>query len=325
MDFIAQANPYKKSIWSYIGGFLVSFVGGQTLGAIPLGIAIFLKINYFDNDTTQTDGENIYKLLDSNLFLFLMLLAFVTSMIVLLFWIKILHRQPIKSLITSRKKMDWGRFRFAFVTWGLVIVFITFLDYWESPEKYIFNFKLIPFLILLFVAVIFIPIQAAYEEFVFRGYLMQGIGLHAKNRWMPLVTTSLIFGLLHLGNPEISKLGYEVILVYIAMGFFFGIVTLMDEGIELSLGFHVVNNLVTALLVTTDWTAFQTESVFRDVSEPDVKFQFLSLLPLLVMLYIFTKKYNWTGWKEKLTGQIVLPTEEPSPINKEVLSENNNG
>jgi membrane protease YdiL (CAAX protease family) len=323
MNFIAQANPYKKSIWSYIGGFLASFIGGQTLGAIPLGIVILFKMNYSDKTPTQIDGENIYKLLDSNLFLFLMLLAFVTSMIVLLFWIKILHRQPLKSLMTSRKKIDWSRFRFAFITWGLVIVAITFLDYWESPEKYIFNFKPVPFLILLIISVIFIPIQAAYEEFVFRGYLMQGIGLHAKNRWMPLMVTSLIFGLLHLGNPEISKLGYEVILVYIAMGFFFGIVTLMDEGIELSLGFHVVNNLVTALLVTTDWTAFQTESVFRDISEPDVKFQFLSLLPLLVMLYIFAKKYGWTDWKEKLTGKIEVNYEEIAQTNSEIPSENN--
>lgn len=311
MNFIAQAYPYKKSIWSYIGGFLVSFIGGQTIGAIPLGIAIIFKIYFSDKSATQIDESNIYKLLDSNLFLFLMLLAFATSMVTLLFWIKKLHRQPLKSLVTSRKKIDWGRFGFAFVAWGLVIIAVTFLDYWESPEKYVLNFKLVPFLILLLISVLFIPIQAAYEELVFRGYLMQGIGLYAKNRWMPLIVTSLIFGLLHLGNPEIGKLGYEVIFVYIAMGFFFGIVTLMDDGIELSLGFHVVNNLITALLVTADWTAFQTESVFRDISEPDVKFQFLSLLPLLVMLYIFAKKYGWTDWKEKLAGKVELPPEEP--------------
>lgn len=319
MNFIKQASPYKKSIWSYIGGFLVSFIGGQTIGAIPLGIAIMVKISYSDRETNPIDQSNIYKLLDSNLFLFLMLLAFATSMIALLFWVKIHHHQPLKSLMTARKKIDWSRFRFAFVTWGFVIVAITLLDYWESPEKYVFNFKPIPFTILLFISVIFIPIQAAYEEFVFRGYLMQGIGLHAKNRWMPLVLTSLTFGLLHLANPEIEKLGYEVILVYIAMGFFFGIITLMDEGIELALGFHVVNNLITALLVTTDWTAFQTESVFRDISEPDVTFQFLSLLPLVVMLYIFAKKYNWSDWKEKLAGKVevveTLPIEKPPQTN----------
>jgi hypothetical protein len=41
----------------------------------------------------------------------------------------------------------------------------------------------------------------------------------------------------------------------------------MDEGMELALGFHA-NNLVGALLVTSDWSAFQTHSIFKDISEP---------------------------------------------------------
>jgi hypothetical protein len=42
----------------------------------------------------------------------------------------------------------------------------------------------------------------------------------------------------------------------------------MDEGMELALGFHAANNLV-GLLVTSDWSAFQTHSIFKDVSEPE--------------------------------------------------------
>ena len=38
--------------------------------------------------------------------------------------------------------------------------------------------------------------------------------------------------------------------------------TLMDEGTELAVGLHIANNLITALLVTADWTAFQTESLY---------------------------------------------------------------
>jgi hypothetical protein len=40
---------------------------------------------------------------------------------------------------------------------------------------------------------------------------------------------------------------------YIGTGLF-GILTLMDEGMELALGFHAANNLVGALLVTSDWS-----------------------------------------------------------------------
>jgi hypothetical protein len=93
---------------------------------------------------------------------------------------------------------------------------------------------------------------------------------------------------------------------YIGTGFFLGIMTLMDEGLELALGFHAANNLVGALLVTADWTAFQTHSIFKDVSEPsasyDVLFPVLVIFPIL--LFIFGRKYKWTDWKEKLSGTV---------------------
>ncbi len=151
-----------------------------------------------------------------------------------------------------------------------------------------------------------IPVQTTVEELIFRGYLMQGFGLLAKNRWFPLVMTSLIFGGMHLFNPEVEKMGYLISLYYIGTGFFLGIITLMDEGTELALGFHAANNLIAALLVTADWTAFQTHSIFKDVSEPSAGFDIL--LPVFIifpiLLFIFSKKYKWSGWKEKLTGNI---------------------
>ena len=119
------------------------------------------------------------------------------------------------------------------------------------------------------------------------------------------------FGLLHLGNPEVGKLGYGIMIFYIGTGFFLGIMTLMDEGLELALGFHAANNLITALLVTADWTAFQTNSVYRDISEPSLSWD--AFLPVFVIfpiiLFIMSKKYNWTNWKQRLTGKVLTEEE----------------
>jgi hypothetical protein len=80
----------------------------------------------------------------------------------------------------------------------------------------------------------------------------------------------------------------------------------MDEGMELAIGFHAANNLIGALLVTTDWTVFQTNSIFKDLSEPSAGFDII--LPVVViypiLLFIFSKKYRWQDWKEKLTGKL---------------------
>jgi hypothetical protein len=135
---------------------------------------------------------------------------------------------------------------------------------------------------------------------------MQGFANLSKNRWFPLLMTSLIFGSLHVFNPEVLKMGYVIMIYYIGTGLFLGVLTLMDEGMELSLGFHAANNLIGALLVTSDWSVFQTHSIFKDMSEPSAGFDVI--LPIVViypiLLLIFSKKYGWKNWKEKLTGNI---------------------
>ena len=136
---------------------------------------------------------------------------------------------------------------------------------------------------------------------------MQGLAVLNKNRWLPLVITSVVFGAMHLANPEIDKLGYILLVHYIGTGFLLGIMTLMDEGLELALGFHAANNLVASILVTADWTAFQTNSLLKDTSDPSVA-GFEVFVPLFLIypliLYIFSKKYSWNGWKDKLFGNI---------------------
>ena len=147
-----------------------------------------------------------------------------------------------------------------------------------------------------------IPVQSILEELIFRGYLMQGFSVFFKNRILPLLITSIIFGLLHILNPEIQKIGYGLLIYYVGTGVFFGIITLMDEGVELSSGFHVSNNLIASLLVTADWTAFETYSIFKFVGNPyfskEVLLYVFIVYPLII--FLLSKKYKWSTWKTKL-------------------------
>jgi membrane protease YdiL (CAAX protease family) len=186
--------------------------------------------------------------------------------------------------------------------WGGVSVVLILGDYVMSPEDYQWNFNPQAFAILLVIGLALIPIQTSLEEYIFRGYLMQGFGTLFRNRWAPLVMTSLIFGSLHIFNPEVEKLGYGLLVYYIGTGLFLGILTLMDQGIELAVGFHAANNLLTALLITSSWTAFQTESILIDISEPslggEILISLLFLYPLFLVL--MSRKYQWSDWKRNL-------------------------
>lgn len=305
--FIEQGIKPEMKFWKYIvGSFVIFFL--SSFGQIPLMIGIFAKSFYNGKGMPQLDEKSLMTYLEPNWTLFLIMLSFVFAMLGIYIVVKNIHKQTILSVTTSRAKVDWSRIFFSFTIWSLFTVISTTILFYISPESFVMNFKLVPFLILVVIGTLMIPIQTSCEEYVFRGYLMQGFGNLAHNKWFPLVMTSSIFGLMHIANPEVTKMGYIVLVYYIGTGFFLGILTLMDEGMELSLGFHAANNLIGALLVTADWSVFQTHSILKDISEPSAGFDVI--VPVLIiypiLLFIFAKKYNWINWKEKLTGKIYL-------------------
>ena len=286
------------------------FFGWQILGVLPLIMAVAIKSKSASEFTAFAQENFMTAGLDKNLLLFLMLFMFFIGFIFLGIAIKYIHNRSITSLITSRDKIDWKRFFYGFFVWGILAVVMTYISILLAPENFTWNFNAVPFFILVAISVVFIPFQTSFEELLFRGYFMQGIGILVKNRWVPLLVTSLVFGILHGTNPEVAKLGQSIMIFYIGTGLFFGIVTLMDEGTEIALGLHAINNITAAFFVTTDWTVFQTDALYIDTSEPSVTWEMF--LPVFIlyplMLFLFSKKYGWTNWKEKLTGNIIKPS-----------------
>ena len=294
-------KSYKlKNFWYYILGSFILILF-SIIGQLPM-------IPFLPSELPSPDADpmDIFKTIPSNLRLFLLLLSFAFVLPGIWLVVKKLHDLPIMSILSSRKKFDLERVLYSFMLWGTVVSAFVFLEYSLNPENYVFNFKVKEFLILAVIAILFIPIQTSVEEIVFRGYLMQGFGHWLNSRFMALFLTSTVFGSLHLANPEITALGYEFVILYITVGFVLGIMTLMDDGLELALGFHAANNLIAALLVTADWTVFQTESILIDISEPSLGITdwITPFIVFPILLALFARKYSWTNWKEKLFSKV---------------------
>jgi uncharacterized protein len=301
--FIEQGISKDNPFWKYIIGSLI-IIMAAFIGQLPLLFVVLAKA--VNGGGIPSTNEEMLQYLEPNLSLFLIMISFVFAIGGVYLAVKYLHKQTFLSVTTSRPKVDWNRILFSFSIWALFTVITTFAYVYFESESFVWNFKPTQFAILFVIAVVLIPFQTSTEEYIFRGYLMQGFGNLAKNKWFPLVMTSVIFGGMHIANPEVSKLGYIIMVYYIGTGLFLGIITLMDDGMELALGFHAANNLVSALLISSDWSALQTHSLYKDVSDPSAGFDVL--LPIFIIfpliLLIFSKKYNWTNWKEKLTGKI---------------------
>ena len=298
--YIEQGYRGELGIWKYF--------------VIPIGFIGFMVFNYvvvlLSDEPVDVMMNQLIELIGKNAVLAINLGFLAIGLFVVLGWTKLVHPQSITSLTTSRKKIDWGRIFTSFFIWGTLTTIFTLVSvYYIAPEEYVNNFNATKFLILLPIAILLVPLQTSFEEYLFRGHMMQGLGIWAKNKWLPLLVTSVLFGLVHIANPEIGKIGYILLVYYIGTGFFLGIMTLMDEGLELALGFHAANNLFTALLVTADWTAFQTDSILKDMSNPDKMALGEIFIPVFVifpiLLFILSKKYKWINWKDKLLGDIV--------------------
>jgi len=304
--YIEQAFKAKNDWWRYLIGLVIVFIGWQFIGVIPLVTVAFAKSDGLSGFMKAAESNFMGMDINSNLFLVLIIFSFAMGLAGLWFAVKFIHEQKFKKLTTSRSNVDWNRISFSFfLVVGINLTLFT-IGFFTDSEELVPNFKALPFFILLAIAIFLLPLQTSFEEYLFRGYLMQGLGVLAKNKWLPLLFTSITFGLLHGLNPEVEKLGNIMMVFYIGTGLLLGIMTLMDDGMELALGFHAANNIIAAILITTDWSAFQTDALFVDTSEPSAGIDVI--LPILIqypiILFILARKYKWSGWKDKLFGKV---------------------
>ena len=300
--FLDRLTFRKKAFGYYLLGSFIIIVFNQ-IGTIPLIFSLPSDIVL----EPESNPMDIIKLLPSNLrFFLLMIPSLITVPGIWLVVVK-LHELSFKTIVTTRKKIDYNKIIFSFLLWGTVVATFFILGYFITPENYELNFKLKEFLILSVIAILLVPVQTTVEELVFRGYLMQGFGGLFNSRLLALFFTSIIFGLLHLANPEVAALGNLILIQYLGYGFTLGIMTLMDDGLELAIGSHAANNLVIILLATSSWTVVETESIFRDLTDPEMITPAYLLVPLIIfpiILYVFARKYSWKDWYGKLASRI---------------------
>ena len=117
-----------------------------------------------------------------------------------------------------------------------------------------------------------------------------------RNKLVLALAAGVIFALPHLANPEPWSYGIApYVTSLVSFGFFFGIVTLLDGGIELAAGYHAMNNLFIGLIANTQVAAIESPSLFlihvdRYGLFPDVV---VSIVGFAVAVAILNAKYRW--------------------------------
>ncbi len=309
MNYIQQAYKGERDLWMFI-----------LTTILVAGIFLLNFVFYLVSDPGDLDAAyELMKHIPSSINLLINLLPFAFLLGLLFLLVKYVHHRSILSLTTARPKVDYKRVLFSFLMICTFTLVSFGIGYSIDSSEIVFQFNLGKFAVLFLISIILFPFQIGLEEYLFRGYLMQHIGVLVKNKWFPLILTSVLFGIAHSANPEVGAIGFwKMMIFYVGTGLLLGIMTLMDDGLELALGFHLGNNLLASLLVTADWTALQTDAIFKSTAPPSMSILSDLLIPVLVvypiMLLILSKRYGWTNWKDKLFGKVTEPQKEDYKI-----------
>ncbi len=299
--FLKIARTGQNKWWAYLITLLI-VIGAVVLAQVPLALIFMYKASQQGLDAFESQ-EMLRRMdfsdidLSQNMVIVLMLIPFAIGLLVLWLCVRYLHKRNPKTLINPSGKVNWSKVFFGFTLWMTLTAGVEIVFYLMEPANYSLQFQPGPFLVLFIISLLMFPLQTSFEEILFRGYLMQGIGLLTRRPWVPLLLTSVGFGLMHYMNPEVQEFGVGwAMSYYIGVGFLLGLITLLDDGLELALGIHAATNIYSALFVTFDSSALQTPAIFR-ASEVHIEWTLAGLIAAAcAFIYLASKKYEWSDW-----------------------------
>ncbi|MFH8462629.1 lysostaphin resistance A-like protein [Streptomyces sp. NPDC017991] len=153
-------------------------------------------------------------------------------------------------------------------------------EVWVGLDRYL------PALAMLLVLV---PLQAAAEEYAFRGWLLQAVGGLFRSPWIAVLPQAVLFAAGHgWGTPA----GFADLVVF---GVLAGWLTVRTGGLEAAIALHAVNNLMSFALAA----AF-VGGLDSDETAADLPWQ-LAALDITVIV-VFTSVVLWLERRDRSPG-----------------------
>lgn len=295
-QFLDLSWKGENQWWRYLLTVLVIVGFSQWIGILPSMLYVEtavqgdLSLEEFEYYKTDLDFEALG--LSSNIGLVLLISSFAIGILGLYLSIKYIHQRPFRSLFNNLNAIRWNRIWFSILVWGGFSILLFLLNVLIYDDNYYFQLDWKHFLPLLIIVFILLPFQTSFEELVYRAYLPQSISIFTKRAIVPLLISAVLFGIAHMFNPEVEAFGWEVMfLYYFGFGLTLGIITVIDNGLEIALGMHAIHNIFSALTVTYDDAVIQTDAIW---SSDTVTFDWLAL----GIMYVFFALFIWLVYKK---------------------------
>lgn len=288
--FFAAAAIGQTQWWRWILGTIA--VVGILLGVV-LAVSQACKSSALELLCyNETYGVSVF------LEFLLRYLPYVGALVGMWFVARLLHKKTLTQVTTGRASFDYSRVLYAAFA-GLCVAIVVSLLYRLIPgvESAFQDQSLQEYLPLIPAVLIFVSIQSGTEEVFFRGYLLQGLSLLTRNRLVLALVTAILFTAPHLlTNPDRGVIEFTLLTLWLMPpGILLAVLTLLDGGVELAVGYHAIHNAFNGLIANVELGGASSSSLFAVYPDEAglIPVYFVDAFGLVLALLILNLKYKW--------------------------------
>jgi len=238
--FLDYARRGKNAWWRYL---LASVLAVVLAYAIATAIAISLmKAGILTRDTLVEIMRPAHPVVFflGNGFIFGLLVAALAATA------RLIQKKRFMDIVGD---WDWRRFGAGLGLWTVCLTLMTLADYLLRPSG--FRWSANGQTATMAVAALFgLGVQTFAEEFVFRGWLNQGLLLAIKRPLPTALASGVIFGAMHIPNGVPQWANATL------FGFVAALIAMRTGGIAFTFGLHLINNLFGAVIVVSAQDVF---------------------------------------------------------------------
>jgi len=232
------SNGFLRSIifmpmWLIIMGFV------QTIAVVL--IMVVSGVDMANPDSAESFFSEMS--FDSPIYLVLTAFSLLGSFLALWIATKYIDRKPLESIGLSMK--DKGKEMLIGLAFALAFIGGLFMILWLIGAINVTDF--VGFKPGVFIVSAMLFMAAFDEELIFRGYILNNMMDSSKNRWIALGGSSLLFALMHAGNPSVWS-NWVPMTELFAAGFILGISYTFTKNLWFPTFFHFGWNFFQGLL-----------------------------------------------------------------------------
>jgi len=240
MSYLDYAQRGENAWWRYLVGTALALALAAGLGVVVVVVLQLSHIVSSDlaNQVQRADQPGFYPFNGA-----------VFAIVLIAFWLaaRLVHKKRFGDLVGH---WTWRKFAAGFAIWVVLQAVAALVDFAIAPQ----GFSVTASGATAKAALIIVPALAAQtfaEEFVFRGYLTQGVLALTRRPMVTALVSGLLFGAVHIPNGPAQAVNATIFGIVMAM------IAIRTGGIAFTFGLHLANNLFVAIVLVSARDAFR--------------------------------------------------------------------